>query len=217
MAEPGPANGGIASSAQVDCYRSFAGLAENEREGIDYRIAVVERSDSDTAVIAPHGGSIERRTSTIARAIAGGESNLYLFEGLDEAGSFDTLHITSHRFDEPRCLRLISRCMRVIAVHGCSGKRPRVMLGGLDRSLIAELAGALSPLDILVLDRGHPYPGTHPRNICNRGASAQGVQIELSDGLRGAAAEAAVVGSIRRVLTQPARATQCGDVTLGPR
>jgi phage replication-related protein YjqB (UPF0714/DUF867 family) len=38
-------------------------------------------------VIAPHGGGIDQYTSDIARAIAGAEFNLYLFEGISRSGN----------------------------------------------------------------------------------------------------------------------------------
>ncbi len=196
----------LAPGRARDRYAGFDDLAAAQREGIDFRVRVVERPASQVAIIAPHGGSIERRTTAIARALAGAEFNLYLFEGLDDAGSFDVLHITSHRFDEPRCLRLVQRCSTVIAVHGCAGDEPGVMLGGRDRALGARLASALQPLAIAVRRDGHPYPGTHRRNICNRGASGRGVQLELSDALRGAAVEQAVVRALRGPLLAADRA-----------
>ena len=55
------------------------------------------------AVVAPHGGGIERATSAIARAIAGGDHNLYLFEGRLPSLNYERLHLTSHRYDEPQC------------------------------------------------------------------------------------------------------------------
>jgi phage replication-related protein YjqB (UPF0714/DUF867 family) len=185
-----------------DRYRNFAALAASEAHGRDYRIRVVKRPASEIAIVAPHGGSIERRTSPIAESIAGAEHNLYLFEGLDPAGSFEQLHITSHRFDEPRCLELISRCNIVIAVHGCSGSERAVYLGGRDSPLIVTLAAAFARFDLRVRHRNHAYPGTHRRNICNRGASGRGVQLEFSDGLRGHEQERHVVGALGRVLAE---------------
>ncbi len=189
-----------AAKKSADRYRSFASLAAAHVHGTDFRIHTRIRAQSPVAVIAPHGGSIERRTSAIARAVAAEDFNLYLFEGLDEAGSFDTLHITSHRFDEPQCLRLVSRCDTVVAIHGCSGNTERVMLGGRDDSLIARIEAAISDVGVNVSSRHHPYPGRHARNICNRGRRGRGVQLEMSDALRGGAGEAAVIGAVRRVL-----------------
>lgn len=180
-------------------YRSFAELAAGERHGRDYRITVRRRA-APVAVIAPHGGSIERRTSHIARSLAGEDFSLYLFEGLDPQGSFDPLHITSHRFDEPRCLELIADCETVVAVHGCRGSDPRVYVGGRDDALKGELADAVERAGVPAPVDGHAFPGRHPRNVCNRGAAGRGVQIELTDALRGGAEEAAVVAAVRTKL-----------------
>ncbi len=187
----------------ADRYPSFAGLAAAQVHGTDFRIHTRICAHSPVAVIAPHGGSIERRTSAIARAVAAEDFNLYLFEGLDEAGSFDTLHITSHRFDEPQCLRLVSRCDTVVAIHGCSGDTERVMLGGRDDHLIARLEAAIGDTGVNVSSRHHPYPGRHVRNICNRGRRGRGVQLEMTDALRGGDGEAAVIDAVRQVLHHP--------------
>jgi phage replication-related protein YjqB (UPF0714/DUF867 family) len=186
----------------IDKYANFAELAETQIEGAHYRLRVVAKPRSNVAVIAPHGGSIERRTSAIASAIAGEDFNLYLFEGLDPAGSFEVLHITSHRFDEPRCLNLISTCDTVVAVHGCAGAESMVMLGGRDRDLIERLGTAISTTGVRVLVDEHPYPGLHTSNICNRGRSARGVQIELTDAVRGSFQEQAVVTAARQVILE---------------
>ena len=190
----------LCASEQQDKYATYAELAEREIAGKDYNIRVVRRPSSKIAVIAPHGGSIERRTSQIASAIAGDEFNLYLFEGLDEDGSFDALHITSHRFDEPSCLNLIADCAVVVAIHGYSGQMQETMLGGLDEKLKHRMGQqmALAGLDVK-LDN-HPYPGLHENNICNRGQLEQGIQLELSDALRGGSDEPAVIQSTRSVL-----------------
>jgi phage replication-related protein YjqB (UPF0714/DUF867 family) len=192
-----------AQKKSADRHQSFASLAAAHVHGRDYRIHTRIRRESPIAVIAPHGGSIERRTSAIARAVAAEDFNLYLFEGLDASGSFDTLHITSHRFDEPACLRLVSRCDTVVAVHGCSGDREKVMLGGRDSLLIARMEAAISDAGVMVSSRHHPYPGRHIRNICNRGRRGRGVQLEMTDALRGSAGEAAVIDAVRRVLRDP--------------
>jgi phage replication-related protein YjqB (UPF0714/DUF867 family) len=60
--------------------------------------------ESRIAIIAPHGGGIEPGSSTIARAIAGEDINMYLFEGIKVAKGNAIVHIASHHFDEPRCL-----------------------------------------------------------------------------------------------------------------
>jgi len=99
-------------------YRGFADLAKHQVRGKDYEIIVSRRPPSRVAVVAPHGGRIEPRTSEIARAIAADEFNLYLFEGIRSSKNYTALHLTSHFFDEPECLVLIAQSPFVVAIHG---------------------------------------------------------------------------------------------------
>lgn len=188
-----------------DRYRSFAELAAAETEGVDYRITVRPRPRSPVAVIAPHGGGIERGTSRVAGAIAGADFNLYLFEGLKPRGNFEALHLTSRRFDEPRCLRLIRRCRVVLAVHGCNGGDECALLGGRDEALKHALAQALAAAGVPARTDGHRFPGSHAENICNRGAAGMGVQLELPDPVRGGRLEPLVSEAVRAALHVAAR------------
>jgi phage replication-related protein YjqB (UPF0714/DUF867 family) len=167
-----------------DRYTSFAELAAVEREHHDYRVVVREVPGSPIAVVTPHGGGIERGTSPITRAIAGDAHHLYLFEGLKVRHNFDVLHITSRRFDEPRCLELVARCETVITVHGCVGLDERVYVGGLHVELKQAIADALDGVGVEAHLDGHNFPAVDPENICNRGASGRGVQLEFTTGLR---------------------------------
>lgn len=170
------------TDSDIQCYRD---LAQRYEEGIDYAVHVAPRERSRVAVLAPHGGRIEGRTSEIARLIAGDEHHLYLFEGLRTTGdNFDCLHLASHRFDEPRALGLISGCDTVIAVHGFAAPGPDVLLGGLDEALKQKVAQSLAEVGISCLTDGHRFPGRDPLNICNRGRTGAGVQLELSESLR---------------------------------
>jgi len=182
-------------------YRSFADLQKHQVLGKDYDIVVCHRASSRVAVIAPHGGGIERRTSEIARAISGMDLNLYLFEGIKSSGNnYTALHLTSHRFDEPSCLDLIAQCLFVVSVHGCSGNDKKVLLGGLDLALKAQLADALAHVDVAVETNRHAFPATDRNNICNRGRSQKGVQLEITSALRGSLEENRVVSAVRSVL-----------------
>jgi phage replication-related protein YjqB (UPF0714/DUF867 family) len=180
-------------------YESFKALAARERLGLDYDIILRKRPDSSTAVLAPHGGAIERGTSMIARAMAEDDLNLYCFEGLKARGNA-VLHLTSHQFDEPSGLELVSACCRVVAVHGCAGPVPRICLGGLDTELREQIARELLRLGLPALLEGHEYAGEHPMNICNRGATGRGVQIEISPDLRTGSAAKSIAQGVRRVL-----------------
>lgn len=184
-----------------DGYRGFDDLAGQYVEGVDYAVEVIPRLRSPVAVVAPHGGRIEGRTSEIARLIAGDDHRLYLFEGLRAGGdNFDCLHLASHRFDEPRALDLIAGCDTVIAVHGYAASGPDVLLGGRDERLKLNVARSLQAAGLSFLTEGHRYPGIDTRNICNRGRSGAGVQMELSSGFRRAGDWAGLALAVRVVL-----------------
>ena len=170
--------------------------------GHDYRIVIEKTNVNHLAIIAPHGGSIERRTSDIARAIAGDRYPYYLFEGLDPNGSFDELHITSHRFDEPLCLNLVKTVDTVVAIHGCNGDQQEVLLGGLHTELKNKIAYYLREANLETELNKHKFQGRHQSNICNRGRLKAGVQIEFSDALRGAKEEAIAISAIKRALSE---------------
>jgi phage replication-related protein YjqB (UPF0714/DUF867 family) len=165
-------------------YSGFADLERHCRRGRDYEILIRRRPSSHVAVVAPHAGRIEQGTSEIATAIAAENLNLYLLEGIRRWRNYQALHLTSHRFDEPQCLALLAECTVVLTVHGCKGKQDQVALGGLDHDLRQRLTGALSRAGIPVVPEPHRFPATHPQNICNRGRSGKGVQLEISGSLR---------------------------------
>jgi phage replication-related protein YjqB (UPF0714/DUF867 family) len=182
-------------------FRCYDELAQRYLEGVDYAVHVMPRERSRVAVLAPHGGRIEGRTSEIARLIAGDEHGLYLFEGLRTTGdNFECLHLASHWFDEPRALDLISSCDTVVAVHGYAAPGPDVLLGGLNEPLKEEVAQALAEIGISYQTDGHRFPGRHPCNICNRGRSGEGVQLELSEELRKAGDWSGLTGAVRNAL-----------------
>lgn len=163
-----------------DQYLGFEDLSEHEHEGRDYEIQAYRVAGASSVIVAPHAGGIELRTGPIARRIAGSVFSLYLFTGKKPGGGNAVLHITSHRFDEPRCLELLSWHRWVVTIHGSEGVSAGVCIGGLDHDLVAEFQSALTSSGIASLIEGHPYPGEEPLNICNRGASRRGVQFELS-------------------------------------
>ena len=165
-----------------DTYVNFLGLRQKEVIDVDYRISICDRGSTVT-VIAPHGGKIEPRTSYIARKIAKDEFNYYCFEGIKPLNN-RSLHITSHNFDEPQALRLLTRSVTVVSIHACRDKETLVYPGGRDKDLIENIIVQINAAGIPVADSNPQYPGTNPHNVCNRGASGQGAQLEISRGLR---------------------------------
>ena len=167
----------------MDLYTSFAHLSRREREGRDYRIRW-RMGGSGVAIVAPHGGGIERGTSEVADGIAGREHGFYAFEGLKSVGNH-VLHLSSNRFDEPQALRLVRGVRALITIHGAKGREPAAYLGGLDFVLRERIAEALISAGFLAVDDPSPTrQGRSPSNICNRCVSGRGVQLELSYGLR---------------------------------
>lgn len=187
-------------SNPADSYMGFSDLAKVQVEDSDYRVYVRPNEGSCIAVIAPHGGSIEQHTSGIARAIAGIDLNLYLFEGIRAVDNYAELHLTSHKFDEPRCLDLLSNCDHVIAIHGCHGNTQQALVGGLDEPLKFSVAQAIAELGIDTRLQGHKFPAVEPTNICNRGRRRAGVQIEMTMALRRHGPRDAISAAIRTVL-----------------
>jgi phage replication-related protein YjqB (UPF0714/DUF867 family) len=175
----------MSTFSMPDKYRNFDVLSRNETSGIDYQISV-RRSTDAFAIVAPHGGGIEPGTSEIADAIAAREFSFYEFEGLKSSGNTD-LHITSTRFDEPMCLTLIRQSNIVLTIHGedSDADGEPVFMGGEDAELGQMLSAALTASGFEV--RQHPDPqlqGLEPCNLCNRGTTGRGVQLELSRRVR---------------------------------
>lgn len=167
-----------------DRYSDFDELSRDEREGVDFRICLTRRV-SPVAIIAPHGGKIESGTSEIAAAIAGERYCLYRFEGLKPCRN-RLLHIPSTKFDEPKCMELISTCDIVVSVHGLKGKHEAIDVGGLDHELRDAICGSLNnaSFEAKIVTSGR-HAGISQRNICNRGRLGAGVQLEITKGLRG--------------------------------
>ena len=165
-----------------DTYSCFAELNNHEERNNDYKISVGEVGSSIT-IIAPHGGKIEPGTSDIARRIASQRFNYYCFEGIKKENN-RRLHITRHNFDEPVAVSMVSKSLVVVAIHACTGHERFVYLGGLDEVLKVAIANELGSRGIIVPNRHGRFKGLNPYNICNRGANKQGVQLEITRGLR---------------------------------
>jgi phage replication-related protein YjqB (UPF0714/DUF867 family) len=188
-------------TAATDTYTCFAELDGHETLGTDYRVRLVERPAAPVVIIAPHGGGIEIGTSQLAARIARGRHSLFLFEGLKPPWQNRGLHITSHRFDHPRCVGLVSQAPVTLAVHGCRGES-RIYIGGLDADLKTLLTAKLVDAGFPAISDNHPYLGLNPLNICNRGSRGRGVQIELTRDFRDLAHRRYIAPLIRQVLDE---------------
>jgi phage replication-related protein YjqB (UPF0714/DUF867 family) len=165
-----------------DRYGSFAELAESEKEGRDYCLEFEDR-ETEIVVMTPHGGGIEQGTSEIVKAVAGEELSYYCFNGIKRSGNKD-LHIGSTRFDEPSGVALVERSQAAVAIHGLEGQGEVIQVGGLDEDLKGGLLQALLDAGFEAREDDSHHSGTFPSNLCNRGATGQGVQLEIPEGLR---------------------------------
>jgi phage replication-related protein YjqB (UPF0714/DUF867 family) len=165
-----------------DTYRNFKELKTVEKLNADYKISISDVG-SPITVIAPHGGKIEPKTSEIATGIARDQFNYYCFEGIKPDNN-RWLHLTSHNFDEPQALKLLARSKTVVAVHACTDEKAVVYPGGRDDALMEAIVKELKAVGVSVADRNFKYQGVNRNNICNRGASGKGAQLEISRGLR---------------------------------
>ena len=166
----------------ADKYHSFGQLEKKERP--DHFTIFEHWGTKGVAIIAPHGGGIETGTSEIAKGIAGKEHSLYCFEGRRQSKNGD-LHITSTRFDEPTGVELVNQAEKVVAIHGCADKKEIVFVSGLDHELKNRIRNSLMAAGFRVEEpAASDMQGTQLSNICNRGKSKRGVQIEVSEGLR---------------------------------
>lgn len=162
-------------------YRSIRELAAAEPPGRAYCIEW-RRGSSSLVVMAIHGGGIEPGTTEIAAAAAGRMHGFYSFTGIKPGGN-RTLHLSSRLFDEPIGVRAAASAETVATVHGCRGQEAAVYLGGRDETLKKTVKAALQGAGFIVSECGR-FPGISVQNICNRGRSGMGIQLELSRGLR---------------------------------
>lgn len=168
---------------RADTYGNFNALQTHNEENVDYRIDSRD-SGSGTAVVAIHGGNIEKETTQIASAVANlGGFNFYSFEGLRPQSS--SLHITSTRFDESTARNMVAESSRTLSIHGCYGTSQALTnLGGLDKALGQKVREELQAAGFKVVNSPGNIGGTAPGNICNRNSIKKGVQLELSVPLR---------------------------------
>lgn len=181
---------GVSAYAFTSGYGSFAELyAAEDAAGYTIKTADME---SDTTILALHGGGIERGTSELVEALNGyGKYNTYLFEGLKPADN-GSLFLRAVNFDEPTAVRLVQKSDYTVSVIGVTGDEEVTYIGGQNK-LLAEL------LKLHLTTRGYNVKtlripdhiaGIMDSNIANQNklfnGSYQigGVQIGISKGLR---------------------------------
>ena len=85
----------------MDRFKSYNDLCRHAVEGRDF-IVETRRGASALAVMAPHGGSIEPGTDTLASAIAGCEHGYYAFKGVRDRNNADLRNGAGARADGVR-------------------------------------------------------------------------------------------------------------------
>ena len=166
-----------------DRYTNYDELSQNERQDVDYTI-FHRGMDSQLAVMAIHGGGIEPGTIDIADAIAGCDHNFYCFKALKKSWN-NLLHMTSNKFDEPLGIQVAQKALIVISVHGARFKTETIHIGGRNQYLGQKIMHALIGAGFNAEISKEPgLKGISPGNICNRCKSGEGIQLEISRGLR---------------------------------
>jgi phage replication-related protein YjqB (UPF0714/DUF867 family) len=162
-------------------YLSYAALAAEQTEGVDYTRTATLPVGASWNSIAIHGGGIEPGSGEIAREVAGGRMGHYEFAGIKPSGNFD-LHITSSLFDEPMCVAQTAAMQRTISWHGYTGTAgvPETLIGGLDAGLRDRVEDELTAAGFTVTQASSELAGTDTSNICNKNANLAGLQLELS-------------------------------------
>ncbi len=150
---------------------------------MDFKI-FAEDAKSRIAIVAPHGGGIEPGTSEIARSISDGKYSCYCFEGIKSERNKELLHITSTSFDEPEGIQMCQSSETVVSIHGADEEEDIVFVGGLDKELKNEMIRKLKKEGFNAKEDITGHSGQHIENLCNKGTTGKGLQLEISKGLR---------------------------------
>lgn len=173
------------ATAQADVYKNFKQLKAKQTQNVDYRISYYN-GPSSTAVIAIHGGQIEKGTSDMAKEVAKiTGSDWYTFEGIKTKNN-GVLHITSSHFDEPICKSLVAKSNKTLSIHGFKSSTKITYVGGRDKQLAAKVKASLQKAGFKVGNGPAHLNGDGKYNICNRNAIGKGVQMEISTAQRNA-------------------------------
>lgn len=172
-------------------YRDFSDLVLNTEKGVDYDLTVVDRG-GEVTVAAIHGGGIEPLTGELATAIAEGEHNLYVFQGLRSQGN-DVLRVPVSRYDEMRLRALLRRGQVALSLEGIGGEGEAVLLGGQNRRLRGILRETLREAGWETGNISRVVAAHDPALFFNRPPQG-GVHLELSHAVRTAMIDGSLSG-----------------------
>ena len=160
-----------------DVYPDFTSLKAYHTEGLDYSREFYGRG-SPVSVFAIHGGDIENTTSRLARRVASGDLNLYIFNGWLGRKS-GRLHVTATHFDDPDAVRLATSAVLGVSIHAQADRGAWVCVGGSNKKAAALVATRLGAAGFAAVTPCERLPGVSLKNIVNR-PSAGGVQLEIT-------------------------------------
>ena len=172
-------------------------LRHEWRQTIEEQVS--DNPETQTAVMAVHGGGIEAGTSEIALATAGfhpatlvpiadglGDHDFWLFEGLLRSGNGD-LHVTASNYDEPIATELVANAQRCLSLHGCTDQQAKgaIQIGGLDYDFRDLVLDELLTSGISAEITTDPMlDGSIPDNIGNKTATGGCAQLEMGTSFR---------------------------------
>jgi len=175
----------------MDKYQSFVQLVQFESIK-NYNIVFESLRNSSFLIFTPHGGGIEPGTSEICKKIQSKTFSYYLFEGI--GNNCKRLHITSTNFDDENLLEMIRSHDYAVSIHGMNDKVRKnvggdIYIGGLNTELIEIATKGLKNCNFSVVNNisfpDSPLAGKNIHNITNRCGTKKGMQIEISEQLRG--------------------------------
>jgi phage replication-related protein YjqB (UPF0714/DUF867 family) len=178
----------LTAFAAEDVFQDFDELSSKYQEGKDFVIETKSRQNSDVIIIAPHGGRIETGTDQITKEIAKSDYSYYIFRANvfkdENKDKRNDLHLTSTHFDEPKALKMTAQHNKAVSIHGASGDDKVVYLGGRNEEMKSKISSALRSAGFKVENSPSNLAGKSQDNIVNKSRNLQGVQLELTRGLR---------------------------------
>jgi phage replication-related protein YjqB (UPF0714/DUF867 family) len=167
----------------MDRYNSMRELLDAVPPADNYTFHIDRRFHSAVKIFAPHGGCIEPCTSPVALALAAGQYDCFIFNGIRKKECFKTLHVTSSRYDEPQCAEMAAEAEIAVSVHGCNDVDVQLKIGGGNTEAATALTDFLRSRGVNTARPEGDLLGVHHDNFINR-AKRGGIQLELSVGLR---------------------------------
>ena len=175
----------LGSVKPTDYYRSMTDLLHDTQEGKDWTKESTNRH-SNVLIFAPHGGSIEKGTTELTKAIANkGNYDYYAFNGTRNKNN-SQLHVTSTNYNDPDLINRNYNKDISISVHGAGQSQGKntVLIGGRDEKLIQLISKELSTFKFNVQRSLGHLAGIDTNNVVNYNKKGQGVQLELTPDLR---------------------------------